>query len=117
MWILDNSLSEILDEKSRAVAKVKGSVIPSCCHPESSLTALLLMVAVSGTWGLRWRDGGSLEGEDVINSPGCYFEWVPGGWIQHATNLSEEVFQGTFNSMADKCRGISFQFSTENLDF
>lgn len=62
MWILDNSLSEILDEKSRAVAKVKGSVIPSCCHPESSLTAVLLVVAVAGTWGLGWMDEASLRG-------------------------------------------------------
>lgn len=93
MLILDNSLSEILDVKSSTVAKVKVSVIPSCCHPESSLTAVLLVVAVVGTRSLGWRGEGSLEGEDVINSPGCYSEWVLGGWVPHETNFCK-VFRG-----------------------
>lgn len=93
MWILGNSLSEILDEKSRPMAKVKVSVIPSCCHPGSSLTAVLLVVAVAGTWSLRWMGEGSLGREDLINSPGCYFGWVLGGSVQHETNFCEKVFQ------------------------
>lgn len=113
MLILDNSLSETLDVKSSPVAKVKVSVIPSCCHPESSLTAVLV-VAVADTRSLGCMGEGSLEGEDVSNSPGCYFVLVLEGWVPHGTTFCEEVFQGISDSIGDKCRGISFLFIIEN---